>query len=317
MTAHQPSAQDTPTVTQAAPSVGAVGYVCLALSMALVGSYVGLSKQLLPTLPVFALAWVRFMIAAVFMAPWLLSWRGVWRHVPTKDAVVLFGMSLFGNFLFTLFMLYGVGHTSVSAAGIIMSLLPATIGLMSVYILKERMTWSLALSIGLAVIGVTLLSLNKNDADSHWLGNVMMVGALVCEALYVIGAKYLTNGYSPKQIAVSMNTTGLLLTTPMGAYQSLHMDWSAVSGATWALLVFYAVSASQIAPWLWFRGLKTIPANRAGVMTVALPLTAAALGVWFFKEQWTMYHTFAFACAIVGVILVTSSGRLDKENNDG
>ncbi|GHA75429.1 membrane protein [Formosimonas limnophila] len=279
------------------------------LSMSLVGSYVALSKQLLPSFPPFALAWVRFIIAAIFMVPWLLEWRGRWRSVSRLDALVLFGMSFFGNFLFTMFMLFGVAHTSVAAAGIIMSLLPATIAVLSVVILRERLTVPIGLALLLAIVGVAALSVQKDSVGSSLLGNSLMVGALLCEALYVIGAKYLTDGFSPKQIAVSMNTTGLILTTPLGLYQSTQVDWGSVSFGAWALLVFYAVSASQIAPWLWFRGLKSIPASRAGVMTVALPLTAAALGIYLFGETWTVWHTFAFVCALFGVVLVTVTGQ--------
>ncbi len=43
-------------------------YAALAASMALVGSYVGLSKLLVAAIPVFLLAWLRFGIAAVAMA---------------------------------------------------------------------------------------------------------------------------------------------------------------------------------------------------------------------------------------------------------
>ena len=283
------------------------GYLWLALSMALVGSYVALSKQLLPSFPPFALAWIRFIIAAVFMASWLSEWRGRWRTVSRRDKWVLFSMSFFGNFLFTMFMLFGVKNTSVAAAGIIMSLLPATIALLSVLILREKLSGAILASVVLAIVGVAALSFYKTDAGQTWLGNILMVGALLCEALYVIGAKYLTSGFSAKQIAVSMNTTGLILTTPLGLYQATQVDFSGISIGAWALLVFYAVSASQIAPWLWFRGLKTIPASRAGVMTVALPLTAAVLGMILFDEVWTVWHTFAFGCALAGVALVTRS----------
>jgi hypothetical protein len=45
-----------------------VAYLCLALSMALVGSYVALSKPLAALFPVLLLAWLRFGIGAVAMA---------------------------------------------------------------------------------------------------------------------------------------------------------------------------------------------------------------------------------------------------------
>ena len=78
--------------------------------------------------------------------------------------------------------------------------------------------------------------------------------------------------------------------------------------------MFYAVAASQIAPWLWFNGLKWIPANRAGVMTVALPLTAAIIGVTWFREVWTIYHTVAFACALSGIVLMAFSKSTEQSH---
>ena len=281
------------------------GYALLTASMLLVGAYVAFSKALLPYFPPFVLAWLRFIIAAVFMAPWLLEWRGQWRGVSRMNRWVLFGMSFFGNFLFTMCMLFGVANTSVSAAGIIMSLLPATIAFFSVFFLKERLSGAVMLAILFAVCGVASLSFSKADASQTLLGNALMVGALACEAMYVVGAKYLTAGFSAKQIAVSMNTTGLFLTTPLGFWQTSQMDLSHVPLNAWLLLTLYAVAASQIAPWLWFRGLKHIPANRAGVLTVALPIASAAIGVFWFKELLTAAHVFAFACALLGVWLVT------------
>ena len=46
-------------------------YGCLALSMALVGSYVALSKPLVAALPVFLLAWLRFGVGGMAMLHWL------------------------------------------------------------------------------------------------------------------------------------------------------------------------------------------------------------------------------------------------------
>jgi hypothetical protein len=54
-----------------APHAPWLSYVCLGSSMALVGSYVGLSKVLVLVFPVFLLAWLRFGIAAIAMAGWV------------------------------------------------------------------------------------------------------------------------------------------------------------------------------------------------------------------------------------------------------
>ena len=71
--------------------------------MALVGSYVGLSKQLVLVFPIFLLAWLRFGIGAVAMLHWLRKPA----EEPALDAPtkrLLFLESFLGNFLFSICM---------------------------------------------------------------------------------------------------------------------------------------------------------------------------------------------------------------------
>ena len=113
-----------------------VAYMCLALSMVLVGSYVALSKPLAATFPIFLLAWLRFGIGVVAMPHWL-------RKTPdeppmtTQTRGLLFLQSLFGNFLFTICMISGVSLTSATSAGVIMASIPACVAVMSWLFLRE------------------------------------------------------------------------------------------------------------------------------------------------------------------------------------
>ncbi|HNK18100.1 MAG TPA: EamA/RhaT family transporter, partial [Piscinibacter sp.] len=84
-----------------------LSYLCLASGMALVGSYVGLSKILVLVLPIFLLAWLRFGIAAVAMAGWVKRRPGE-APLSRHDRWLLFLESFFGNFLFSVCMLFGV-----------------------------------------------------------------------------------------------------------------------------------------------------------------------------------------------------------------
>ncbi len=95
--------------------------------MAMVGSYVALSKPLTELMPVGLLATLRFAIAAVVMVPWLRRTDG---DAPLDRRIVgeLTLQSFFGNFLFSLLMLSGVALTSAAAAGLVLSSLPAGLG---------------------------------------------------------------------------------------------------------------------------------------------------------------------------------------------
>lgn len=297
-----------------------IAYACLALSMSLVGSYVALSKPLVAAIPVFLLAWLRFGIGGLAMAGWL-------RKPPTEAPMsartrgLLFLESFLGNFLFSICMLFGVSLTTAVAAGVIMSSIPAVVALLSWAFLRERISRRNAMAIGLAALGIGLFSLTKATAPAEpdspqflglplpvW-GNVLIFAAVICEASYVVIGKYLTGDLDPKRISALINLWGFALVTPFGLWAAWHFDFGSVAPGLWVLLVFYALAASVWTVWLWMTGLKTVPASQAGVFTVMLPVSAAAIGVLFMGECLSGVQMLAFAIALAGLVLATLPGR--------
>lgn len=288
-----------------------LAYFCLALSMSLVGSYVALSKPLVAAIPVFLLAWIRFGIAAVVMLPWLKKPKN---ETPLSGSTkrLLFLESFFGNFLFSICMLFGVSMTSAVSAGVILATIPAMVAILGAIFLKEKISLRVWFAIFCAALGVALLTIakhyGKHDAlapTDTLLGNLLVFGAVICEASYVVIGKKLTSNLNPKRISALINLWGLLLVTPFGWVWAFDFDFAAVSGPIWALLVFYAISASIATVWLWMTGLKTIEASKAGVFTVMLPISAAVVGVLFLNEPLSGIQMLALLIALTGVVLAT------------
>jgi drug/metabolite transporter (DMT)-like permease len=280
--------------------------------MALVGSYVGLSKLLVAVFPVFLLAWLRFGIAAVAMAGWVGRPAGEAPMSP-HDRVLLFFESFLGNFLFSICMLYGVAMSTALAAGVTMAALPGVVALMSRVFLGERLTGRVLAGICCAVAGIALVSWSKQHGapagSTHQgaplLGHLLLVGAVFCEASYVVIGKKLSGTLGPRRISALVNLWGLALVTPLGLWQALSFDFAAVAPPTWALLLFYAIAASVVTVWLWMTGLRHVPAARAGVFTVMLPVSAAAVGVLLLGESISAAQAGAFCLAMLGVLLAT------------
>ncbi len=283
-------------------------YFTLAASMALVGSYVGLSKLLVAVFPVFLLAWLRFGIAAVAMLHWLPRAANE-APLSQHDRGLVFLESFLGNFLFSICMLFGVAATSALAAGVVMSAIPAAVAVLSRIVLGEHIRGRVLVAIGCAALGIALLALARNsDTSAHaapWWGYALLLGAVVCEASYVVIGKRLTGQLSPRRISALINLWGLALVTPFGVWQALRFDFTAVTPAIWGLLVFYALAASVWSVWLWMRGLIHVPASRAGVFTVMLPVAAALVGVLFLGERFGAAHAAALALALLGLLLAT------------
>jgi drug/metabolite transporter (DMT)-like permease len=173
------------------------------------------------------------------------------------------------------------------------------------------------------VLGVSLVSLSKsellpqyfigleadlpikNSANQALWGNLLLVCAVLCEAAYAVIGKKLTAALSPKRITSLINLWGFALVTPLGLWQASRFDFTSVTAGTWLLLVFYALAASVWTVWLWMTGLKTVPASQAGVFTVMLPVSAAAVGVLWLGEAMGWVQVLAFAIALAGVVLAT------------
>ena len=288
-----------------------LAYACLAGSMALVGSYVGFSRSLVLVFPVLLLAWLRFAIAAVAMAGWVRREPAAAPLTP-REHRLLFAQSFFGNFLFSVCMLYGMSLTTALAAGVIMAALPAVVALLSWGWLGERITARVGAAIGCAVLGIALVSAAKADATAaagSVTGNALLLGAVACEAIYVVIGKQLAAGIGAKRISALINLWGLALVTPFGLWQALSFDFGSVAAASWWLLGFYSIAASMVTVWLWMTGLKHVPASKAGIFTVLLPVSAAAVGVLFLGERFSAAQAAAFALALAGVVLATWPSR--------
>ena len=299
------------------PSRGAA-YFCLALSMALVGCYVALSKPLVLAFPVLLLAWLRFGIGALAMPHWLIRPPNEPRmSLQTRRLVFL--ESLLGNFLFSICMLYGVSMTSATAAGVILAAIPAAVAVMSWTFLRERIAPQVWVGVACAVTGIALVTLTKQEQTTNispepggniaidravW-GNLLLFGAVLCEAAYAVIGKKLTGALGPKRIAALINLWGFALMTPFGLYLARDFRFAEVQVGTWWLLVFYALAASVWTVWLWMTGLKSVPSAQAGVFTVMLPLAAALTGVLVLGERLSGLQAVAFSIALLGVLLAT------------
>lgn len=291
-----------------------LAYACLALSMSLVGTYVALSKPLVAAIPVMLLAWMRFGIGALAMVHWLPRPPGE-APLSARTRGLLFLESFLGNFLFSVCMLYGVSMTSAVSAGVIMAAIPAAVALMSRAFLGERITGRTQAAIACAALGIALLAWARGDdataatGTRPWLGNLLVFGAVLCEAAYAVIGKRLTGALGPRRITALINLWGLALVTPFGVWQALSFDFTGVPAQAWALLVFYALAASVWTVWLWMTGLRHVPAAQAGVFTVMLPVSAALVGVLVLGETLSAAQAIALAVSLGGVVLATAPGR--------
>lgn len=280
-----------------------VALACLALSMLMVGGNIAIGKAVLADFPVFLFAFLRFLIACLVLVPGMLS-ASVRRGLDHGAAHGLFLQSFFGCFLFSLFMLYGVTLTSATSAGIITSATPCLIALLAWLWLREQVDRRSALAIALAVGGIALLNLLEADGGrDSLLGNLLVLGAVLAEALFAIYSRRLSLRLHPWAMAFGVNLVGLLLFLPLALPQLLAFDWHGPAPATWGLLMLYAITASVLSFLLWYRGIREVPANIAGLFTGLMPVSAALVAVFGLGESFALSHALGMSLVLGAILL--------------
>jgi drug/metabolite transporter (DMT)-like permease len=281
----------------------------LIAAMLLVGSNVGIGKSIVASVPVPLFALLRFVIALAVL--WPLLRLSKMKRVARGEWINLFLQALFGTFGFTLLMLNGVARTSAVAAGVITSTIPAVVALFAWVFLKEKPGGRAWASIVLAIAGVLVINVAQSgDSDAGSLsGNLMVLGAVCCESLYVILSRRLTQTLPAIDICAYTHTIGLLLMLPLGATSFVGFAWHSVSWSTWALVIWYGLSASIFSFWLWMKGIRHVDGSLAGVFSAVLPIAAALYGIAFLGERPTIAHGIALTCVVVGIALASLKAR--------
>lgn len=282
----------------------------LIASMLLIGMNVGIGKTIVMIIPVTLFALMRFIVGVGILLPRYQLAR--MRTVSRADWLALFLQAFFGTFLFTLLMLGGVLRTSALAAGAITSTIPAVVILLSWVFLRERIGRRALLAVGLAVLGLVILNLSHaghGGAGSSLLGNAMVAGAVCCESIYVILSRRLTQTLSAIDICAYSHLIGLALILPIGLGALLQFDLRSIDLHTWLLVFWYGLAASVLSFWLWMKGIRHVPAQRAGVFTAALPVAAVAYAVVFLNEQPSFAYGVALACVLGAIVLVSTEEK--------
>jgi drug/metabolite transporter (DMT)-like permease len=146
------------------------------------------------------------------------------------------------------------------------------VALMGVAGMRERLAVAQVAAVGLAVAGLLLVAAGAERHSGSLFGNLLVVGAVVCEASFVILGKRLAPPYQPLRLALGANMVGLACAAPL-ALLEMPFDIGAISGSTWMLATWYALSASVFCLWL------------AGLTTAAVPVTALLAATLFLAEK--------------------------------
>ena len=295
-----------------------VAYIKISLAMAIVGSSVVAGKLILSSFPIFLASELRFIIATLILIP-LLLWRE--KRIPVikpKVLLILFLQALTGVFLFNIFMLYGLKFTTAIEAGVITSTLPAVIGVISFVFLKEKLTMKKIVGIIFAVIGVLLMNLISGGSSSvnSLLGNSLILGAVLTEALFITLGKSVSSKVTPLMISTMMSLFGLILFLPFALYEASNFTFSTLDIMDWLNILYFGVVITVIAFLLMYQGLSKVSASSAGILTSVLPLSTVVLSFLILKEDILFSHVVGMLFVLVAIFILSKESTKEGANSE-
>ena len=292
-------------------------YFDLAAAMAIVGSSVVFGKTIVAAFPVFLASGLRFAIAAVFMAPMVLNASREWRGLAKRDWAVLALMALTGQVVFTILLLIGLKRTSAIEAGIITSLTPAAMAAVSWVLLRETINRQGIIGIALAVLGILsvngLLVPSAADASvGHIWGNLLVLGAVMGEAVFLLLRKTLPPDISSLTVSGLLSMLGFVMFLPLAVWQAVDFDFTKPDLGDWGAIAYFGAVFTVVAYILWFRGVARVKGTTAGAFSAVMPVSAVILSTVFLGEPFSWTHGLGIALVLSSIALLTrAQGKVE------
>jgi drug/metabolite transporter (DMT)-like permease len=224
--------------------------------------------------------------------------------ITARDWAALAGLGLVGHFLYQLCFIGGLARTSVANSSLILGATPVVVGLLSAAVGQERvsrMHWVGAL---LSMAGIYLVVVPPaQGAAGAWRGDLLMALAVVCWAIYTVGARPLMTRHSPLGVTGLTMALGTVLYVPAVWPHVAAVDWSGVSAGTWLSIVYSAVFALCVAYTIWYAAVRQLGNARTAVYSNIIPLVAMAVAAGWLGEPLGVRQVLGAAAVLVGVAL--------------
>ena len=283
----------------------------LTLIVLMWGSAFPLVKVALLELAPVTLGFLRFLIATpiLLLYSYLKDGRGV-KTVLTNNLRPLLVMGMTGVMGYQVFQNIGVEYTSATNSSIIISSNPIVLTLLSIPLLKEKVSATRALGMAIGFSGVLTIILSGSQGlspgSSSLLGDVLSFMGGLSWAIYSLVSRRRGAAGNPIGLTAASTAFGtLFLILPMFILENPRLPTTIT---VWAIVVILGLGASCLAYTLWNKVLSEEEASKAGISLFLIPAVTATLSVLLLSEPLTLPLLVGMGLVLAGVFLAERSG---------
>ena len=260
----------------------------------------GLFVRLIPLSPT-ALAASRGILGALFLLAFIRL-RGHALQLPqssrTRAILIASGVCLTLNWAL---LLKAYGLTTLATAELAYEMAPVFVMVVSPFLLNEHLTPTRRVCMGLALVGIVLVSgvLEPGATVGVTLEGVAFgLGAACFYAAVMILNQFLGEVDPLSKTVVQLGVAGLALLPQL--LLSGEAGWLSLSPLAWVLLLVVGLVHTGLAFILWFSSLHELPAQKVAIFNYIDPAVALLVSALVFGERLT-------PLAVVGAVLILGS----------
>ena len=288
------------------------GRFALILTAIIWGSALVVTKSLLQEIGPFTAAVLRFFIAWVILAPFAFR-QGYRLSLAVRPTFLLFGLT--GIALYIAMTNVGLVYTAASSAALVQAAIPAVTTLLSVLLLKERVSRRQLLGIGLSIAGLLLVTgINMHQTGSAPLvGNLFIFGGVLAWAVYTVQGKKLVSTFPWLVITTASISAGMLFLLPFAIGELWLQGLPHLRADGLVELLYLGAASSALGYALWNYGLRFLDASEAAPYINLIPVVGLLLSVILLHEPLTLIQAAGGALTLFGVWL-SNRGQASPSN---
>jgi drug/metabolite transporter (DMT)-like permease len=267
-----------------------------------------IAKELMPNvLSPNALLYSRVLGAAICF--WFVSLFTKREKVEIKDFKLIIICAIFGMGLNMITALNGLYNSTPINSSIITTLAPIFIFLISVILLKEKISKRKYAGVFIGFIGtLTLILLNEKsleNAPNINLGNFYLFINSISYALYFVLVKPLTEKYNMITIMKWLFLFSLFINMPFGLVEFMQVEWVEINNTSF-IKIFYVVFCTTFLVYLLnLYALKNLKATTVGMFIYLQPVIGILFAIYRGADKLTVPDISSVLLVFTGVYLVS------------
>jgi drug/metabolite transporter (DMT)-like permease len=286
-----------------------LGVLAAVLSSALGGTSIGATRYLVGSLDPLAIGSFRFGIGSLLLLPLTLLRGDRWPE--GRDWAAAIGLGLLFFALFPILFNAALIFTTAARGALALSTLPLLSLLTGAALGAEALTWRKSIGVVIATFGVAvaLVSDLTSAPPGAWRGDLLMMAAALCMALYGIWSKPQIQRSSPIAFTTMSMASGAACLVLQSAVRGSFGPVAGFGTPHWVAAIYLGAFGAALTFYLWAFALERTTPTRVAISVTVNPVTASLVGAWLLNEPLRWNLAAGIVAVFAGIWIATTTGR--------